>query len=202
MLPQEKSGRGPSHHSSRTRFSAARFTAPLNAIVICHEARMIGTTGTGWLFSLARGSNWGGVDDFYKAVAKSARRRRRIIVESDVWGTLRSLAATPVAGDGFAFYHSKRATFPSEDPFKRRPRISLMGELLDIRHTGRDLEHIAVAIDPQVLRAMKVHPLVRDDTTQDLFESCGIVPGAVATLYYADHPTWAAFVASVEENAI
>lgn len=165
---------------------------------------MIGKTGAGWLYSLARHpkSNWGAVEDFYAAVDECDKKRGRIIIDSDVWGNLHSLAAIPVAGDGFAFYHSQRAIFPPDDGFKRKPRISLMGELLDIKLAGRNVEHIRVAVDRRILRAFKAHPIIRDDPTRTFFEDCGIVSGPVASLYHADHRTWAALVACLGKNAI
>jgi hypothetical protein len=73
-----------------------------------------------------------------------------------------------------------------------------MGELLDIKLAGRDLKRIRVAVDSKMLSALKSHPIVRDDSSKGLFESCGIVPGAVATLYHADYPTWSALVARID----
>jgi hypothetical protein len=164
---------------------------------------MIGTTGIGWLFSLAqepRATNWGGVESFYKAVKTYDIGHDPIIIDSEVWGTLQSTAILPRQGDGFAFYHSTRAKFPKPDSYGRKPRISLMGELLqDI--DDRDMTRIRVAVDPNVLVALRDHPIIRDDLTRHLFENCGIVKGAIATLYHADHSTWTQFVAEIGRHA-
>lgn len=164
---------------------------------------MIGTTSTAWLFSLAEdpNSNWGAVDDFYASVDACNIEDDRIIIDSQVWGTLQSISVRPAAGDGFAFYHSTRAVFPPNDKFKRKPRISLIGELLEIQLDGRNMGRIRVAVDPDVLAALKRHPIVRDDSTRSLFEDCGIVRGAVATLYRADSATWKRLVGRIHRDA-
>src|SRR5574337_456037 len=103
---------------------------------------MIGTTGQGWLYSLRDqpNSSWGDIESFYSYVDDCEIVDGSIIIDSEVWGTLQASAPMPTKGDGFAFYHSTHARFPERDPFKRRPRISLMGKLLDIRLNGRNIE--------------------------------------------------------------
>ena len=165
---------------------------------------MCGTTGIGWLFSLAQdpdSTNWGSVESFYRAIDKCEIEDDQLIIDSPVWGTLQSKAIIPRQGDGFAFYHSTRAEFPPHDQFKRKPRISLMGELIDIEIAGRDMTRIRVAVDPEVLASLKDHPVIRDDATRQLFENCGIVKGAIATLYHADHSTWKQLVAEIGRHA-
>jgi len=156
---------------------------------------MIGTTGIGWLYSLAKDpeSNWGSVTDFYKSIDEFEIKNGKLIIVSKVWGKIQTKKyPMPNRGDGFAFYHSSSAVFPHLDRFKRKQRISLMGELLDIkfRPDGRTLHSIRVAIDPDILEAFRKKPIIRDDLTRNLFEKCGIVQGAVASLYRADKPTW------------
>lgn len=157
---------------------------------------MTGRTGEGWLFSLARddNSNWGEVEEFYDSIEeRGVDENGTIIVDSRVWGTLQSTATLPKAGDGFAFYHSTRAGYPENDPFKRKPRISLMGELRDIEIEGRDLLRIVVSVDVAVLDALRAQPIIRDGSARPIFQDCGIVRGAVATLYRARASAWGQF---------
>ena len=135
----------------------------------------------GWLFSLAyhEGSPAGDVDAFYDAIDSSRVGRDGFIkIEWQCWGRIRG-AEAPSAEDGFAFYHSSRARFPRPDQHRRVPRISLIGTLLDVRSSGRDLDWIRVAVEPGVLVALRRHPILRDAATKPIFERAGLVPGAV-----------------------
>lgn len=153
---------------------------------------MMGITGEGWLYSLAADpeSNWGEVESFYDCVEQCRDPDGDIRIDSRVWGNLQTAGANPIFGDGFAFYHSSRAGFPPGDPFRGKPRISLIGQLLDIALDGREVSHIVVAVDWDLYKRLRRNPIVRDDSTRHLFESCGIVQGAVATMYKANKPTW------------
>jgi hypothetical protein len=121
-------------------------------------------------------------------------------ISSPVWGILRSTSVLPAPGDGFAFYHSKRALFPAGDVFGRKPRISLMGELLDIDLEGRNVLRIEVSIQATVFEALQSEPIVRDETTRYLFVDCGIVPGAVATMYPAPAGVWEHFCQLLDQR--
>jgi len=82
---------------------------------------MIGTTGKGWLCTMSDSpdSVWGDVDQFYEDMEAYANDRKNetdlIIVESQVWGKLKTAKVLPMPGDGFSFYHSTRAKFPTGD---------------------------------------------------------------------------------------
>jgi hypothetical protein len=132
-------------------------------------------TSDGWLYSLADDSNWGTISGFYESIWGFPQIDGEIIVSSDVWGQLKNMHRVPVAGEGFAFYHSWRAGYPKADPFGKRPRISAMGRLLDISLDGRNVDWIEVAIDPAVLDALQQRPIIRDETNRALFEESGIV---------------------------
>lgn len=158
---------------------------------------MFGSTGVGWLYSLANDppTNWGTVEGFYESVGSAAQTE--ILIESEVWGRLRSMNTLPKRGDGLAFYHSTRAGFPKRDPYHRRPRISLMGELREIERDGRNIARLSVAVHPLVLREMKRRPIIRDDNTRHLFVHCGIVKGPPATMYFANAQIWQEFISMV-----
>ncbi|MCP4374186.1 MAG: hypothetical protein GY797_39695 [Deltaproteobacteria bacterium] len=149
-------------------------------------------TTIGWIYSLASdpNSDWGAIEDFYDSFESVKPKAGKVVIESDVWGTIRNLDILPNAGHGIAFYHNSNALFPDHDKYKRKPRISLIGELLDINHTGRDLDYIKISFDPKVLTALKINPIVRDTTTKPIFEKCGMVQGSIATLYRADRSAW------------
>jgi hypothetical protein len=170
---------------------------------------MTSTGRQGWLFSLrddqkfdGRQSNWGGILSFYADMAKvlnsADARNETPIVSSVVWGRILS-DFKPEKGDGFAFYHSYGALFPRKDEFGRKPRISAIGEVVDIRLDGRKLNRIKVAIDRQTLRLLRKTPIVRSDSTRHLFEQCGIVQGPVATLYRAPPSIWNKLTSMVRE---
>lgn len=161
---------------------------------------MLGSTGRGWLFSLSSEAElaWGDVAEFFRWIRQQPVRSGRKVLASKVWGTLR-YKETPVKGDGFAFYHTWRAIFPLDDEYGGRPRISLIGELTSIKLDGPNMKLIEVVVHPKVLRYMKKHPIVRDETTKLLFEDCGIVQGGVATLYRAQSFTWAALTGKLKK---
>ena len=149
-------------------------------------------SNVGWLYSLSVEPNsvWGSVADFYKDVEACPRRKGRIIINSWVWGNMRSTLILPQPGDGFAFYHSWRAKFPAPYRHGGRPRISLVGTLEQIQIVGREVRHIKVSVDPAVLAAIKPSPIIRDSTTTHIFQQAGIVWGSHASLYHADGKTW------------
>ena len=171
---------------------------------------MFGTTGNGWLFSLSDdsdwgSSDWGSVDKFYRSIYGDMRNseldeKGRFLVDHRVYGTRRSYEYEPVAGDGFAFYHSTRATFPKNDEFKRKARISLMGELVEMQFAAdepRKINRICVSVSQKALEQFPYYPIVRNDSTKNLFEDCGITKGPIATLYYAPKTVWEQFVEEV-----
>lgn len=169
---------------------------------------MIGTTGEGWLYTLSSrpDSAWGDVEQFHEDMQECARQRRSehdpIIVETNVWGKLKTTSVLPAPGDGFALYHSTRAGFPKGDKFGKKPRISAMGELLDYKHEGREVTWIKVAIEPDVLEFLESNPIIRDrgSSTGSLFEHC-IPPGFPASFYKVDSPTWNEFVSLLPNQA-
>jgi hypothetical protein len=151
----------------------------------------------GWLYSLAKDSNWGHVECFD---AYLETKEDPIIIDSKVWGRKRRSEFDPRPGDGFALYHSQRAEFAPGDPFQRKPRISVIGKLLDIESDGAELSWLKISVDPNDLRALTQHPIVRDDSTQEIFKRCEIVPGFPASLYRADHATWGEILALLKER--
>ena len=150
------------------------------------------TQRRGWLYSLNNKNpgNWGSVDSFYADIGSAeAQPDGRMIIESDVRGRIYG-DELPEPGDGFAFYHSTKATFPSPDQFRRLPRISLVGELLDIRFDDRMLDWISVAVEPSILAALMAHPIIRDDTTKAIFERSGPFQGVPYALYPVEPHDW------------
>ena len=155
-------------------------------------------TSQGWLMSLRAESEWGGVDSFLDDVRTYKKGKGKIIIDSDVYGRIAQKDMEPKRGDGFAFYHSPRAEFPSADEHKRKPRITLIGELLDIEIDEREVTWIKVGVDPGILRSMTAKPIVREGDMVELFEGCGIKQGSVATFYYAEPSIWKKFLAKID----
>lgn len=147
---------------------------------------------SGWLMSLRdeERSDWGDVGSFFESISSAAAKEQRFLIDSTIWGLIVPGAPTPKRGDGFAFYHSTRASFERPDPFGGRPRISLFGVLEDLQFDGRHLESLKVWVEARVLKAMRYAPVVRDENTRALFNAAGIVAGHPSTLYHAPSHIW------------
>ena len=150
-------------------------------------------TESGWIMSLRNESTWGSVHGFLEDVRSSRKRGGMLILESDVYGTIQPADIRPMKGQGIGFYHSTRAVFDGIDTFPKKPRLTLIGEILDVRYTDRDLEYIKAEIDPSCLAAMETKPIMRADNIE-LFEAANMKQGVVATLYYAPPKVWKKFL--------
>ena len=157
-------------------------------------------TQSGWLMSLRDDpeSNWGSVESFLEDIDESPTAKGRYILESEVWGRVGPKEVLPQKGHGIGFYHSTRARFPSPDKFGRKPRITLLGELLDVELDEKEVIYIKVAIEKEAFDYMKIHPIVRDGAMAHVFEECGIKQGSVATFYYAPPEQWKQFLAHIK----
>ncbi len=153
----------------------------------------------GWLYSLAAdsNSNWGHVHCFHQWLSP---RQDPIVISSKVWGRKKRKEFDPQPGDGFALYHSSIAEFPTSDPFKRQPRISVIGELVYIESEGVNISHLEIKVAYDDLVALAQAPIIRDESTRELFERCGIVKGFPASLYMADRTAWAEIMALLNER--
>lgn len=156
---------------------------------------------SGWLMSLRDDpwSNWGGVERFLQAVLESRTSDGNYLLKSEVWGRTNVKDLLPQKGQGIGFYHSTRALFPRRDKFGRKPRLTLLGELVEVVVDGREVVYIEACVNKDVMEAMSKHPIVRDESTSHLFEGCGIKPGPVATFYYADPEHWKQIIDRVEQ---
>lgn len=151
---------------------------------------------SGWLMFLrhSEDSAWGAVDHFLDIMRADLRSRCKFTIESPVWGTLLYKDTVPEPGNGFAFYHNTRARFPDRDTFGKKPRITLIGKLLDLEYEERNVTWIKVEVDPKVQIAMERSPIVRDKETDDLFKKCGMIPGPTATFYPVPPEVWREFM--------
>jgi hypothetical protein len=143
----------------------------------------------GWIYALGGGSNWGSIEDFHRVIAGDDPKDL-IVIDSAVWGKMANKGLQPRPGDGFAFYHTKRAIFPLGDPHHRRQRISLIGELREIQFTGQEVHRIRVSVDINDFRAMRDNPIVRDETTEEIFQMAGLIRGRSASLFEVPPPAW------------
>lgn len=157
---------------------------------------MVQQRAKGWLMLLSdsEDSEWGGIEEFYESVLANGGNRDVIELESEVWGKLNRSGLRPRPGDGIAFYHTSRAHFPKHDPFRRRPRISLLGELTEIEQDGQNIHFLKARIRRADLERLRESPIIRDDKTKHLFEQCGMVPGSVATFYEVPPDVWSEFL--------
>lgn len=140
----------------------------------------------GWIMSLRDESPWGSTEDFYWDFENNGSP-----MEGEVYGDrIRGGGKRPRAGDGIAFYHSSRADFGESDPFKGKPRISLIGELRKVRFEDNTPSEISVSFEMAVLRRLKKLPIIRNERTKHLFERCGIIAGPPYTWYLAGDKEW------------
>jgi hypothetical protein len=154
---------------------------------------------SGWLMSLRdeAESAWGSVDGFISDIESCPKRNGAYLLESDVWGRIGPKEILPTKGQGIAFYHSTRAKFPSPDNFGRKPRITLIGQILDVELEGKEVTHLKVSIEESVLKHMKSNPIVREGAMIEVFEECGIKQGSVATFYFAGPEQWKIFLSHI-----
>jgi hypothetical protein len=177
----------------------------VNGTIKLHLTRghtMIGTTGEGWLLSLGNKVDWAWncVESFYEDMEQSIEEAKnlpdgRVVIEISVEGRLRSSYGQPCAGDGIGFYHSTRAAFPTDDKFKRKARLSAIGEMVEVISDRPDFHWFDVALDPVQFRLLKANPVIRDEIRAPVFEHCRIVQGSVATMYKANARAWSELVA-------
>ncbi len=153
---------------------------------------MLKETRIGWIFALSFNENsaWGNVEEFYENILECEGKDKILEISSDVWGKMQRKDMDPSSGDGFAFYHTSRAQYPIGDKYKGRPRISLVGRLEDIDVKGQDVSRIVVKTYKKLANTFKINPIIRDESTKHIFEQCGIVPGPIASFYYADAKAW------------
>jgi hypothetical protein len=146
----------------------------------------------GWIMALSYSpdSAWGDVEEFYENVA-SPRRQDSWKIESDVWGKTLRKDWKLAAGDGIAFYHTKRARFPRGDRGKRQARISLIGDILKVSQEGQQVSHLATRIRASDFAVLRTNPILRENSTEHLFQSAGMIQGTVATYYLIPSDSWA-----------
>ena len=155
----------------------------------------------GWIFALkvVSTSNWGSVEGFYKDVITPGDSKT-FLIDSGVWGRVFGGPIPPGPGDGIAFYHTSRAKFPRPDPGHGRPRISLIGKLQAIHTDGRELRSMRVKVDRQVAECLMKDPILSVSPFTRFLERCGIGPGPVAALYWADMASWGAILSELDKR--
>lgn len=139
------------------------------------------SSGVGWLYSIAatNPSNWGNIESFYSDIETYVENDgNSLVVDSQVWGKIKNPEkGLPAKGDGLAFYHSSRALLHLTGSKISKPRVSLIGQLIDVQCEGFEIRYLKVEIQPFILKALKSTPIERDDSTREIFEECGIVSG-------------------------
>jgi Protein NO VEIN, C-terminal len=144
----------------------------------------------GWLMALKNSdeSVWGSVRRFYSDLRRN--KTNPIRIRTKVWGRLYRSGLTPNAGDGIAFYHASRAVFPKPDLYHRRPRISAIGLLDDIKYDDREVKWISFRVWRASLDFLASHPLVRTRETEQLFLQCGMKHGTAGTYWDIPRKSW------------
>jgi hypothetical protein len=106
-------------------------------------------------------SAWRSVDGFYKGVLGNSRGPT-VTRSGRVWGKVSPkapLSRLPKKGDGIAFYHSTRAVKPKNDRYRRKPRISLVATLGEVRLEGREVTDITFTFSRHLAQALRETPL-------------------------------------------
>lgn len=126
----------------------------------------------GWLFSLRRDSSeWGDYEIFHHWMFDEVERSGDdTILDLKVFGTTFNQGTQLRIGDGLAIYHNNKAIFPHDDIYKRRPRISLVGEILSVEQKGRKVRRVKIKTSNLVYAALLTHPFLRADGNEAVFE--------------------------------
>jgi hypothetical protein len=151
----------------------------------------------GWLFALsnAANSNWKSVDDFFARLEDSVDDDGASLISKFRGKTLRKgMSLRP--GDGIALYHTTRAAFPKPDPYKRRPRVSLIGEVLHVKQDGQHVTDLEMRFARDDIWHMRTRPVVRNANTEHIFRASGMVDGAIATFYPVPPGAWRRLVSA------
>lgn len=165
---------------------------------------MLWDTEKGWLYCLANkdGTKWGNTSTFHDYVGPTQAEVDQgwFVISSEVWGKLQRKGFKPEPGDGFAFYHGTRAGYSPADPYKRVPRISLIGTIRDIERADQKVVRIEIMVNVDVFYCLRHNPVLRDGSTRDIFEACGIKRGAVASMYEASATSWRSILTLVGDR--
>lgn len=168
------------------------------------HSELYSKSGIGWIYSLAatNPSNWGDIESFYNDMETYDKSNgQSIFVESTVWGKIKnSEKLLPAKGDGLALYHSSRALRYPDGPKITKPRVSLIGQLIDIQYEDSYIKYIKVEVQLSVLKALKSKPIERDDSTRETFKDCGITRGVPYALYNANNNAWRQIIAFLNER--
>lgn len=126
----------------------------------------------GWLFSLrADRSQWGDYEIFHHWMFDQVKKSGDdTVLDLGLFGTTFDKNYQLRCGDGLAVYHSKKAVFPNDDIHKCRPRISLLGEILEVEQEGRKVSRVKVKTPNLVYAALLTHPFLRTDENEVVFE--------------------------------
>jgi hypothetical protein len=145
----------------------------------------------GWIMALSESprSSWGNVEEFYEGV-RPPRRKESWQIQSEVWGKTLRKNWILEANDGIAFYHTKKAGFPKGDPWHRKARISLIAEILDVAQAGQQVNYLSVRIRKANFDSLRKDPILREQSTEHLFQAAGMIQGTVATFYLLPPTVW------------
>ena len=162
---------------------------------------MVSATQRGWIMALSysEDSRWGDVEEFYENV-KAPRGKGSWTISSDVWGKALRKNWMLAAGDGIAFYHTKKARFPRGDAGGRQARISLIGQITKVSQEGQAVSYLSTKIHARDYDQSRRNPLIRTDATQHLFHAAGMIPGTVATFYLIPPAAWAEILQRVRAD--
>ena len=171
---------------------APQAARPFATTLCFQEVRMANETQSVCIMSLRDSVNscWGSVDRFLDGVRKCPTKNGRISLESEVWGKVNTKEELPRPGQGLAFYHSTRALFPQNDPHNRQPRVTAIGRIEEVETEGKSVTYIEVSFDKAMFNSLRNNPIVRSESTSELFNECGIRRGSVATFYMVPPKTW------------
>ncbi len=135
-------------------------------------------------------SNWGGIEDFYEELEESLDASGLGSIEFKVRGRTAGSKAKISPGDGIAFYHSKKSRFPLPDTLGGRQRVSLVGDIVDVKQQGETVEWLSVRFRADVFRALRRGPIPRDESTEFIFSDSGMERGGAGSFFASPPATW------------
>ena len=152
-------------------------------------------TKCGWVFALSDRSAWGAPHELIDDLGIRNMRKDVKEVEATAWGRIPKDKSI-LLGEGIAFYHTKRAHYGPTDPYKKKPRITMVGVIKEFEIIDPDEPsyRLLLSFEKEVVNHLIDHPIIRNDETRNMFKNCGMVQGSIRTWYQAPPNAWAEIV--------
>jgi hypothetical protein len=131
-------------------------------------------------------------------------RNDEIMKTTTVYGEVPKTKPQPPAGNGIAFYHSRRAKFARRNPYGKRLSTRPDGEIakLDPNRPFESWDYpIETRFERRPVPSTIREPLARSDETLDVLDDTEIAEGWVNTWSYAPPAVWSKMLQRVDRNS-